>query len=97
MINTDFEVGDQAELSPILLSRWLSGVLAAGYKVEISGDLATIVSGPETEVPVDDGGPEYVFEAPKVEVVEEPVVTVEEPPVKEIKSVGRPKKIVKES
>lgn len=47
-INT-YQVGDEAELSPSLMNRFIAEVMQQGGKVELSGNVAKVVYMPPTE------------------------------------------------
>lgn len=79
MANLEYQEGDSFQGSPIELNRWVTPIWSAGGRVEFEGDTATIVYLPSEVKPL---VVEEKVSAPKVE-----------PPVQEVKRMGRPKKV----
>lgn len=46
-----YEVGDEAELGPSMMSQFISDVVAAGGRVSIKGNKATVISMPPQSRP----------------------------------------------
>lgn len=50
-MSNEYKVGDEAELGPVRMNKFLGEVAAQGGRVEVFGNVAKIVYMPETDEP----------------------------------------------